>query len=232
MEAHMADVASLAEALGVAAEDDDPGTIRDRAVTEIRRVLSHNTELSVALGAAQRAVEAAEVRATVAEERAEAATARFAEASSTLRGIEERQRQLREVSGLFAPSEGEVSVRENHLHITLYGVTFESGSADIAEALHPILTKVQRVLMMFETARLRIEGHTDSQGDATANRALSQRRAMAVREYGLARVPIPSARVEVEGIGEARPIANNETEEGRARNRRIEVIVTLPDPPD
>ena len=49
-----------------------------------------------------------------------------------------------------------------------------------------------------------------------------------MREHLLARVPIPSSRVEAAGLGEERPIASNETEEGRARNRRIEIVLTLP----
>ncbi len=232
MESHLADLVHLGKVIGVAVAEDDPEAIRDRVADEIDGLLAHNRDLSNALDSVRTVAAAAAARADTADARVEAAQTRFAEVSSALLEMEERQRQLREVSGLFAPSEGEVSIVGDRLELSLHGLTFESGAAEIEEELHPILTKVQRVLTMFERAQVRINGHTDSQGNAARNRALSQRRAIAVREYLLARVPIPSARIEAEGYGEERPIANNETEEGRARNRRIEIIVTLPEPPN
>jgi OOP family OmpA-OmpF porin len=81
--------------------------------------------------------------------------------------------------------------------------------------------------MEFSDASIRIEGHTDSRGGDEANKALSQRRALAIREHLLTRLPISASRIEAVGIGEDRPIATNDTEDGRARNRRIEIILTL-----
>ncbi|WP_265468757.1 OmpA family protein [Arenimonas daejeonensis] len=69
-----------------------------------------------------------------------------------------------------------------------------------------------------------IEGHTDSQGADAANQALSQRRAEAVRRV-LEDAGLPSARLSASGRGESAPVADNATAEGRARNRRVEIIV-------
>jgi len=71
--------------------------------------------------------------------------------------------------------------------------------------------------------RLRIEGHTDAIGDAAYNRDLSQRRADAVKAYLVARLPAVAARLKTQGFGPDRPIASNRSDEGREKNRRVEL---------
>ena len=71
---------------------------------------------------------------------------------------------------------------------------------------------------------LTIEGHTDSRGDADMNEALSRARAQAVRD-ALAQLGIDGERMSAVGYGETQPIADNATSEGRARNRRIAIVV-------
>ena len=70
-----------------------------------------------------------------------------------------------------------------------------------------------------------ISGHTDSVGDDASNLRLSQRRAEAVRDYFVQQAGIDAKLLSVKGHGEAQPIADNGTEAGRARNRRVEVLV-------
>ena len=70
-----------------------------------------------------------------------------------------------------------------------------------------------------------IEGHTDSVGTATYNQALSERRAMAVRDVLIEAFGIHPGRIDAMGFGEGRPVAENDTEEGRAINRRVEAVV-------
>ncbi len=72
---------------------------------------------------------------------------------------------------------------------------------------------------------LLVEGHTDSVGNDTMNLALSERRANSVRDYLLASTILPGSQVRALGYGETRPVANNETAEGRAMNRRIDVVI-------
>ena len=71
--------------------------------------------------------------------------------------------------------------------------------------------------------RVTVEGHTDSVGSAAYNQKLSERRAQAVKRY-LVRQGIDPSRITTEGYGKSRPIASNETEEGRAKNRRADII--------
>lgn len=152
---------------------------------------------------------------------------RYTDTRTALLAREAQADRLRETSALFTAEEGDVFLSGDDLVLRLHGLTFESGSDELDESMTPLLTKVQRVLMDFPDATILIEGHTDSQGNPDRNRALSQSRAIAVREYLLSRLPISSARMEATGHGEDRPIARNDTEEGRARNRRIEITLSV-----
>ncbi len=226
---HEADLARLAEAADLTPRRNDTGETTTRIATEISRIRAENERLRAELASERARASDLEARTTTLEGRLAEFERRFTGARDELLAVREREARLREVQGLFTPSEGEVLLSGGQLVLRLFGLTFESGRAEIGEALYPLLTKVQRVITTFPGATLRIEGHTDGQGGAQGNQALSQRRAIAVREHILSRVPIPSSRVEAVGLGEERPIASNESEEGRARNRRIEIVLTLPD---
>jgi outer membrane protein OmpA-like peptidoglycan-associated protein len=90
---------------------------------------------------------------------------------------------------------------------------------------HPLLYEVAAILEAHpEILRLRIEGHTDSRGSATANLKLSERRARAVRDH-LASRGVQAARLEAVGYGEGRPLDARETEEAWARNRRVDFLI-------
>ena len=82
------------------------------------------------------------------------------------------------------------------------------------------------ILKAFPTARLKIEGHTDDVGDPATNRRLSLDRADAIKRL-LVRAGVPAERITTEGVGPDRPIATNDTEDGRAKNRRIELAITV-----
>ncbi|RMG19397.1 MAG: hypothetical protein D6729_05340 [Deltaproteobacteria bacterium] len=114
-----------------------------------------------------------------------------------------------------------VVIRKDKLEI-LEKVYFASGKAKIRRRSYPLLDNVARVLKEHpEIEKVIIEGHTDSRGSDAYNKRLSQRRADAVRAY-LIRKGIDPARLEAIGYGEERPVASNETKEGRERNRRVE----------
>ena len=225
--AHEADLASLAAAAGLEAHSGETGRTTARISTEIRRLQSEVDRLTGELGDASEAESQLSDRVAMLEQRLAESEEEFTDVRSELLDRRRREDRLREAQGLFLPSEGEVFLAGDRFVLRLFGLTFESGSADILEEHHVLLMKVQRVITTFEGSSVRIEGHTDAQGGAESNQALSQRRAIAVREHLLARIPIPSSRVEALGFGEDQPIGSNETEEGRARNRRIEVVITL-----
>lgn len=105
--------------------------------------------------------------------------------------------------------------------LVLDGVLFESGSATLTADSGPRLDRVVEYMMHLPDVRIRIAGHTDNVGNPARNRALSQSRAEAVRDY-LAAHGIDAGRIEAVGLGDAEPVATNDTDEGRAQNRRIE----------
>lgn len=100
-------------------------------------------------------------------------------------------------------------------------IEFSTGSAAISSGSGRALDAIATAALDCQGA-LRVEGHTDNVGRDVKNAALSLRRAEAVREALIAR-GVPAARLVAEGFGAARPLANNDTADGRARNRRIEI---------
>jgi OmpA-OmpF porin, OOP family len=107
--------------------------------------------------------------------------------------------------------------------VALEGITFDTGKAVIKPDSKAILDQIGALLTNDQTLKLEIQGHTDNVGGPTANLALSQQRAEAVRRYLVDTHRIAAARLTTAGFGDTRPVADNTTEEGRAKNRRVEL---------
>jgi outer membrane protein OmpA-like peptidoglycan-associated protein len=103
-------------------------------------------------------------------------------------------------------------------------VTFSTGSSDIAGSFLPVLDDVATILNQYPSTYIDVVGHADSQGSDASNLDLSERRANATAGYLVAR-KVKSERIYVAGMGESRPIASNDTAEGRAKNRRVEITL-------
>jgi len=108
--------------------------------------------------------------------------------------------------------------------ITLKGVNFHSGSDRLTDESSPILNEAVATLKRHPDIKIKVIGHTDSQGAKAANRSLSLKRASAVRKYLISK-GINSANLSVSGYGESKPIASNTTSAGRALNRRVELKI-------
>lgn len=108
--------------------------------------------------------------------------------------------------------------------VTLGDVLFEVGKSDLHEDAHTHLVDVMELLQSEPDNRIRIEGHTDASGPSELNLRLSQQRAEAVSN-ALADLGISADRITAVGMGEDFPIASNEDDQGRARNRRVDVIL-------
>ncbi|WP_242343683.1 OmpA family protein [Anaeromyxobacter terrae] len=108
-------------------------------------------------------------------------------------------------------------------------ILFDTGSADLkAEAVAQI-TQVGDILAKYSDDRIQIDGHTDSSGSNATNEALSRKRADSVRTVLVSR-GVREEQITVAGYGESKPIADNATKEGRAKNRRVEVHIDVPNP--
>src|SRR5882762_1921002 len=107
-------------------------------------------------------------------------------------------------------------------HVAVYGIHFDTGKSVILPDSGQILGEIVKLLQQNPELKLRVEGHTDNQGNAAANQALSEKRAQAVVVW-LTTHGIPAASLTAKGFGQAQPVADNATEDGRAKNRRVEL---------
>ena len=118
-----------------------------------------------------------------------------------------------------------VSVTRNGENITLNmpgNITFKSGSADLDPRFFRVLDSVGLVLKKYDQTLVEIAGHTDNVGSDQSNQILSQNRATTVSQYLVSR-GVLAERTIVIGAGEKHPVASNDTEAGRAQNRRVEI---------
>jgi len=122
-----------------------------------------------------------------------------------------------------APKKLEIDTDKGELKL-LEPVQFETGTAEIKSSSYSLLDEVVTVLKDMPDIRMAVHGHTDNRGAAAYNRELSQRRAQAVVKY-LTDKGIPVERLDAKGFGPDRPVATNDTAEGRAQNRRVEFKV-------
>ena len=129
------------------------------------------------------------------------------------------------VEGLFKPDQATVLRQGDTVIIRMIGLNFESGTARLTAEHQQILAVLEDAISEFPESRVVVEGHTDAFGSDADNLGLSQARADAVVQHLLGTLPISPANLNAMGYGETRPVANNETPEGRKRNRRIDVVI-------
>jgi outer membrane protein OmpA-like peptidoglycan-associated protein len=164
---------------------------------------------------AEQAREEAQQARTLAETSARAADLARQEAELASEQAQSLRRQLENL---------QLRQTESGVVVTLGDVLFESGQAELKEESRSSLVEVVDLLQSEPDKKIRIEGHTDSVGSAVANLDLSQRRADAVRST-LVALGVDAGRITTAGMGEDFPIASNDTEDGRQRNRRVDVIL-------
>ncbi|HEX5854658.1 MAG TPA: OmpA family protein, partial [Thermoanaerobaculia bacterium] len=109
--------------------------------------------------------------------------------------------------------------------MSLPGISFDPGKATLTPPARITLAKLAGVLLVFPNVNTRIEGYTDSTGKPEANRKLSEARARSVCEF-LKQQGVAGSRLAYQGLGHASPVADNATKEGRAKNRRVEIVAT------
>jgi OOP family OmpA-OmpF porin len=109
---------------------------------------------------------------------------------------------------------------------TTGAIYFKSGSADLDAASDPLLNSVADIANRCPSVKIAVDGHTDAKGNSTANQTLSQARAQSVVAYLVAH-GVAQSRITATGYGDTKPVASNATDEGRAKNRRIEFRVVM-----
>ena len=187
--------------------------------------------LAAAQEAARQKEEAEKAKAeAVAQQQALAADAVQARAaaaqSETLRQQAEREKQdlrarlLQQLNSILATRDSARGLVAN-----MSDVLFRSGSFELAPGARERLAKVSGIILAYPSLHVSVEGHTDSVGGDDYNQSLSEHRAQAVRDY-FVQQGIQSGAVEAHGFGKTAPIATNDTPEGRAQNRRVELVLS------
>ncbi|MBC7983256.1 MAG: OmpA family protein [Candidatus Obscuribacterales bacterium] len=139
----------------------------------------------------------------------------------------QQRRHIAQVETAFAPTEARIFRQADNLVISLMGITFPVGKSVIDPASYALMSKVQDAIKLFPNASLIVEGHTDADGTDSANLILSQDRADAVKQYLISNAGLNAEKISSIGYGEARPVASNQNAEGKARNRRIDLVVQI-----
>ncbi len=110
-------------------------------------------------------------------------------------------------------------------YVSIYGVYFDSGKSEVKKESEPALNEIAEFLEANTDNTFFIVGHTDNVGGLSFNMELSKNRADAVREYLINNYNVSSDQIVAEGIGPLSPKTSNATEEGKARNRRVEIVI-------
>ena len=129
------------------------------------------------------------------------------------------------VETLFHPQQAEVFRQGDVVIIRMVGLNFDSGAARLKNEHVSMLDVLENAINEFPESRVTVEGHTDAFGSDSENLNLSESRAQNVVQHLLTSMPISPVNLRSVGYGETRPVANNETEQGRKRNRRIDVVI-------
>ncbi len=133
--------------------------------------------------------------------------------------------QFAQVEKMFTDDEARVFRQGDTIILRLVGLSFPSGAAQLQPQNFDLLAKVEKAIDVFPQSELVIEGHTDAYGGDDSNQRLSQERAESVQQYMINAMRIPTYRLIATGYGETRPVASNETASGRAKNRRIDIVI-------
>ncbi len=135
------------------------------------------------------------------------------------------QKALDEMRNSFTSDQAEAYQQGDRLIFRLKKIDFAPGSAEIPDDSKNLLSKIESIISEMDPKDIQIQGHTDSTGTNSWNQKLSLMRAKSVENYLSAKND--GLKTKVEGLGEQKPIATNETAEGRAQNRRVDIVIDV-----
>lgn len=145
---------------------------------------------------------------------------------NALKNKEMQEQAVASAAAKFNNSEAEVYRQGDNLVIRLKQVNFASGRSELPAQSMPVLGKVKEVLQDLSPSAVVIEGHTDSVGNAATNKRLSVERADAVAKFFESDTSFAGKRFDTAGFGFSKPLTSNKTAEGRAQNRRVDIVIT------
>jgi outer membrane protein OmpA-like peptidoglycan-associated protein len=194
--------------------------LNDIVTTKVVYQDSLITALQVEVSSLHQKLWETELRAGVAE-------ADRSAAETVLGQKQEREAAITGLRSSFGEDEAEVLLTpEGTIVMRVYGLSFGIGSADLQAGQQALIAKVAAAVQRFPEGEVSIEGHTDDTGSRDANLRLSRRRAETVARILENEMGVEPESIATAGIGPDRPLALNSSAEGRARNRRIDVVIT------
>jgi len=218
-----------------------PGLAREAVIAgeDARRagmigMTAANAEASRAAAAEAAAAAERELAAKAAAEAAAQAAAAAAEAATASEAAVEAAAQAAAAAAAQAARDELLSrlntalpTRESDRGLVseIGGVQFATAAADLSAPARESLARFSGVVASYPDLRFTIEGHTDNVGSDANNNELSLRRAISVRDYLIGQ-GVAASSIDVEGLGPSRPVADNSTADGRARNRRVEIVIS------
>jgi outer membrane protein OmpA-like peptidoglycan-associated protein len=209
-------------------DEGDSANANDRAYVAQRK--AELAEIQAAIMAANQRADLATRQLNALQEQQRLSTEQDLSSTRSQLAAEQARRQEAEKRAAEALAQlakvAAVKKEDRGTVITLSGeVIFASGKADLLPAARAKLDQVATALKQSDpNAKFVVEGHTDSRGPAALNQDLSEKRAATVRNY-LVTQGVSAERITSQGLGPSNPVADNNTAEGRANNRRVEIIV-------
>lgn len=206
-------------------------------LTEVtRRVNAGNTEDLVLLSEKQqRQISTLRTEHSTAEEelqqsqeqldRAERERQELARKQTSLERTKRASDVADELRKQFKPNEAEVFTENGKVMVRLKALQFPSSQATLGPKNRAFLDKVETAISGIEASRITVEGHTDSTGSIQTNKALAEKRAQSVQNFLVSKGTVSEKQVKSIGIGPDEPISDNSTQQGRAENRRIDLII-------
>jgi outer membrane protein OmpA-like peptidoglycan-associated protein len=196
------------------------GSLRELSGGRVAAQDSLITSLRVEISDLRRRLWETELRAGVAE-------ADRSAAESALTRRQDRETAVKEIGADLGERNGTVVLTPTgEITLQVHGLQFGVGSAQLKSGQSGLIAKLAAAIKRFPGATVRVEGHTDDTGTRAANLELSQKRASVVAQALAQRLQVDAATITTTGQGPDRPLASNATDEGRARNRRIDVVIT------
>lgn len=141
---------------------------------------------------------------------------------------EELKQKIDEIKKTFASDEAEVMKDGKNIVVRLKKMQFSTGRSDLNPDSFATLRKVDTLISAVPVTQVTVEGHTDSIGSNEVNKNLSEQRAEAVKKYLLSQGLPSSIKMATAGYGSNRPLATNKTKNGRAINRRVDIVIETP----
>lgn len=152
-----------------------------------------------------------------------------AETEKQNRALEEKERaeqkKFEAVQAMFTAKEANVYRQLQNVLISAHGFQFPSGQSEIQADNFPLMNKIVEAIKIFPSSQIEVIGHTDSLGNDATNQKLSEARAEKVTRFLKEVGSIEASRISSDGFGEVKPVSSNETTEGRAENRRVEIRI-------